>query len=499
MVTQSSITERTSAKPDLIGMFAEPDWLAYVAKAYAVFLVIYFPMMTNIPLTIDAELNATSSSAIGWLIQGRWTTYFLTLIMFRPVVPYFTIAVFGLCATIAYTILLAGCGVRRDVKTLAAFSVFIGFPVWSTLLEFPANTVAAGVALLLCMVAAAMLADRPVRPPLLIGQIIAVALAVGAYQSFIFIYIAAGFAVVFFREKNSREIFKYTAIICVISLFSIALHFIVQEFLFLYLGLSQAYIGVFFHPHLIISDPIAVFLRSFDIIYKIYSGDELLFGYYIFSTPLLIVLALVSAWCLSLLRGVLIIGVLLTPFPLLLVSGGWLPVRTLIAAPVAIGICSLVLVESKRRIVRCTGVVFSVILALQSVGAISQYQAARDLTTKFDHATAAEIYYKVHSVSGEDGPKTVDFFGSLQPPQLYPIIPSSTAGASFFSWDGGNPWRMLTYMKMLGFSDLNLPSVETRHALKGEYAEMPKWPAPGSVRKVGDIILVKLGDQPGHY
>lgn len=499
MATQSSTTEGTPAKPVPIKMLADSDWLAYVAKAYAVFLAIYFPMMTNIPLTIDAEFSATSASTLAWLVQGRWTTYFLTLVMSSPVVPYFTIAVFGLCAAAAYTILLAACGIRRDIKTLAGFSVFIGFPIWSTLLEFPANTVAAGVALLFCMIAAAMLADRPLRPFLFLGQIIAVTLAVGAYQAFIFVYFSTGIAVVFFREKEARVILKYVLIIILVSIFSIVLHFMIQEFLLIYYNLPKLYIGMFLNPSLIISDPIKIFSISINNLYSIYTGSASLFGYHIFMTPLLVGLAIISAWRITILNGILIIGALLSPLPFLLISGGGLPVRTLIAIPIAIGICSLVLIESKWAFARYTGILFTIFLTLQSAAAISQYQAARDLTARFDHATAAEIYHRIGAMAEDNHVKVVDFFGALQPPQLYPIIPSSTAGASFFSWDGGNPWRMLTYMKMLGFSDLNLASAETRQMLKGEYEEMPRWPAAGSVRKFGDIILVKLGDLPGHY
>lgn len=35
--------------------------------------------------------------------------------------------------------------------------------------------------------------------------------------------------------------------------------------------------------------------------------------------------------------------------------------------------------------------------------------------------------------------------------------------------------------------------------MKAEFATMPKWPAEGSVRKIGDVVLIKLSDVPGVY
>lgn len=488
---------------ETIEIISSRDNFLFMVKLYILYVLIYFPMMTSLPLTIDAELNTISPYAIGWIMQGRWTTYFLTLVMPMPVVPYFTIAVFGLFSSISYNILLISCNLRKDMRTLLAFAVFISFPIWSTLLEFPANTVSAGLALLLCVIAAAELARNPFRFLSLLGQVAAVTLAVGAYQSFVFVYIAFAIGVVLFQDGQIRNTVRLVCIIALVSVLSVISHLIIQTILLEIYEINQQYIGTFFHPLLLINDTITVVMRSLLVFYNIYTGNKDFFGVFLWAVPFIIALSIVSVCHKSLFKGFLLAASFLLPLPLLLISGGWLPFRTLIAIPVSIGICTLFLVQSEWLGVRRMGIFLSAVLALQSAAAISQYQGARILTEKFDQATGAEIYYRISSVAETDGSKTVDFFGALQGPQIYPVIPStignSTAGASFFSWDGGNPQRMLAYMKMLGFSDLNLAPVETRQALKGEYAEMPRWPAPGSVRKLGDIILVKLGDQPGHY
>ena len=67
---------------------------------------------------------------------------------------------------------------------------------------------------------------------------------------------------------------------------------------------------------------------------------------------------------------------------------------------------------------------------------------------------------------------------------------------SFFDWDGGNLLRMVTYMKVMGYQNINMLGEAERRRVTPLFAEMPVWPAAGSVRKVDDGYLVKLSQDP---
>lgn len=472
------------------------SWLARFASLFLLFTIIYFPMMVTFPLTIDAEFAAVSTDPLVWLAQGRWTTYLVTRAFFQPVVPYLTIAFFGICAAISYTVLARACDNGFRSSMLVGFGVFIGFPVWSTLLEFPANTPSAGVALLLCALAAAALVDKPLRPFLFIGQVLAVAIAIGAYQSFVLVYLVLALTVAYHR--HDREAIRLLAVAAIVAVAGVIVHFSIQTISLRLAGMSSAYIGNFFKPSLLLADPWAVIVRSIDTVARLYLGSSSMFGFSIWAAPALVALALAISAGRSLVSVLLVSAALAAPLPLAAMAGGWLPIRSLIAVPVVMGFCALICVSSKWRFARYTGGALAGLLILQSAAAISQYQAQRDLTAKFDQTAAANLYGRIGEAAGP-GPYQVDFFGALQPAPLYAVIPSSTAGASFFSWDNGNPWRMLAFMRMLGYADLSLAPNDVRELMKAEFATMPKWPATDSVRKVGGTVLVKLGDQPGLY
>jgi hypothetical protein len=91
----------------------------------------------------------------------------------------------------------------------------------------------------------------------------------------------------------------------------------------------------------------------------------------------------------------------------------------------------------------------------------------------------------------------VDFQGNLKYRGLYPNIPSATNGASFFSEDLTDGVRKILFMRVLGYDDLALAPKPGAQTAAGVFAEMPDWPAEGSVRRLGDVVLIKLAEPDG--
>jgi hypothetical protein len=129
------------------------------------------------------------------------------------------------------------------------------------------------------------------------------------------------------------------------------------------------------------------------------------------------------------------------------------------------------------------------------------------MVARHDQALAAAIYgelarqnagagsaqhpIKVHFSGsrpfGGDNAQSCDFLH-----RHYPIAPSTTIGASFFAWDGGNVQRIVSYMNLIGYIDLQSYVPQPQQDAKAAYASMPAWPAPGSVARFGEGFLVKL-------
>ncbi|MGB1006935.1 MAG: hypothetical protein ACPGVX_07140, partial [Thalassobaculaceae bacterium] len=107
-----------------------------------------------------------------------------------------------------------------------------------------------------------------------------------------------------------------------------------------------------------------------------------------------------------------------------------------------------------------------------------------------------EIKIRATAALGADQPARVaiDFHGRIKPETVYPAVPTTTAGASFFAWDGGSPARMVRLMNLVGYARFMSLSPARRRELAGHYAAMPVWPRPGAVKVVSGVVLVKLSD-----
>jgi hypothetical protein len=126
----------------------------------------------------------------------------------------------------------------------------------------------------------------------------------------------------------------------------------------------------------------------------------------------------------------------------------------------------------------------------------SIYQARTSLVQKHDFLLASSLNDSIARflTENEEHPIRVDFHGFIQPESVYPVLPTTTNGASFFEWDGGNPYRMVRYMNMIGFHRYVSISEKDREMLSPLYEEMTVWPLKGSIRIANGVVLVKLSE-----
>lgn len=67
-------------------------------------------------------------------------------------------------------------------------------------------------------------------------------------------------------------------------------------------------------------------------------------------------------------------------------------------------------------------------------------------------------------------------------------------GTSFFEQDGGNPYRIAAYLRLLGMKGLQPLAITAIGDRLPVVKRMPSWPAPGSIAIVDHIMVIKLGD-----
>lgn len=503
-------------------------WSKAVSILFSLFFVFYFFQLASFWPSIDEE-QAAFGTAGGWIQEGRWGTFlFLRFILPRPIVPFLPLALFGVCMSLGYLLLLRAHDVKEPALAhYAAFPLFVAFPTWFFLANFSDLIAPAGFAMLLCcgaMLCFRHIADecsggmRGVAARRLLGlaalQTLMGAMATGTYQSFLFALASLGLGLVItmaWKRGWSPGVILRTTGLLGILLASTLLTYLAIMWIFLeLLGQRLSYVTGLLHVPELWADPLRILGRTALQAFKVYMGHDLVYGLPAWSFGLILIAGFISVataktpsrWSRRLLLAVAL-GALAAPFALHPLSAGYLAYRSMVGVPSVMWMLAMAGLSSQRRtVVRITWVALG-FAWFQMLSVFSVLQATDSLVGAHDRLLASAIYQRILD---EEPPRTaegkfkVDFYGAKPFETDYPRVPSETFGFSFFEWDGGNPYRIGRFMNLIGFDDIAVVSDDAeRHRLIPAFKGMPVWPARGSVRIVGDATLVRLGEEPGHY
>jgi hypothetical protein len=488
-----------------------------------IFACFYAVELTSLPLSIDDELAAVGRRPEVWVGQGRWTTYLIELLFLpRPVLPFVPIAIFGLCLVFAYILLVKALG--RNVNapaSLITFPLFAAFPTWSFITEFQANTPAIGIGVLACCFAIALL--RPMlygwRGPT--GAALAmvangalaslmIAIAAGAYQTLPLLLVVLGLAAIMFAAMDDPKgsvwtILQGVVLLAIVCAFGLSLYFLILSGFRAITGTGVMYIDNFIRMDVLLAQPAQVLGRCLLFAWNIYSGSSVIYVVTAWAFGIVLALSFVAISLTPQLRNrtavrVLLIlmhyAIVLIPFTMTPISGGEMPIRSLIGVPAVVWICAYLAITTPVVWLGRASFAVTAITVFQTLYSVYLYQSNSILVRQRDAATAAAIYHKIAEQQPEwDRSRTYPLlvYGAWPFVSTYERHWSSTAGASFFEWDGGNPARVVSFMKVLGYSNIEMAAEQRRKELLDVAREMPVWPAKGSVRTSGDFTIIKLG------
>jgi hypothetical protein len=111
-----------------------------------------------------------------------------------------------------------------------------------------------------------------------------------------------------------------------------------------------------------------------------------------------------------------------------------------------------------------------------------------------DAALASQLGVAIEQAAGTERPIRVSLAGMRAFPSGGQVRRVEVFGDSFFEHDGGNIHRVVFFLRLQGFGGYEGIWLGNRPDLVAAQAAMPAWPQPGSVRKVGDVVVVKLGE-----
>lgn len=477
---------------------------------FGIFCAMYFFELASFPLSIDEELGAFRTDASVWVAQGRWGSYLIeTYIMPQPILPFIAPAIFGLGCVIAYLLVMDMIGQRElSLAEYACFAIFCGFPTWFFIVEFYSNIAAVGFAFATMTFAVwlASHADGSKLIPFFLAAIVAGAFAISIYQSLAPAMLTMSIAIAVLRAHRGSEpqflsnLWRIGALL----IGSLLLYAVVLFVFKMFITLRSEYFDSLFRPDMLLQQPLVVAFGTLIAMGDTFGFRELGYGVALWAIPPLLALGGVAIF-----RGssshrvaltVAAAASLAVPFGLHLVSAGQMPTRSLVGVPIAVWLFAYLAVGSRHASVRIPASAMLAAALFQILVIQNSYQASSYLVGKHDALLAASIQERLSSAPGFDPKATyaLNVFGSRPFKTTYPRPNSSTIGHSFFEWDGGNPWRIAYYMRLLGFTNLTGATPEQVDQTISRLATLPVWPAPGSVQIDGNIALLRLGESPSY-
>jgi hypothetical protein len=478
-------------------------------------IVFHLYEISNFLISIDDEYGAFRVYHEVWIEQGRWATYLFEKFVFsQPTMPFVPNLMFCILMSFSYVLFLKSHKIENNLKTLLLFPIYVAFPTLWFINEFYANTVVTSLGFVLSSLALFFFIkflekNETLKLKHLIFSSIFLAISIGIYQSFLMFFIVIVVGLYFIDVslnlnnisiKNKRRYWIGSISILLIGLI---IYLLLDQIFKFYFPSNSVYITSFLNFSVNFKD---IFFNIFTEMFKVYSGSPLIYGVYIGSLGFLIILMIVNIVNRKNSKSILFILfliILITPFSINILSGGnQLPTRSIVAIPYIFWLFSFIALSQKRAFLNFVGGGIILILQLQMLNATGQYAAATTIGQYHDRMFAADIYRRIAESNPNFDPLEkikIDVYGYKSIETPYPSVQTSTIKASFFDWDAGNMSRMIFFMRLLGYSNLQMVDKEFIERNTLYFNKMPSYPNKESVQYVDGIYLIKLGDRPDVY
>ena len=462
----------------------------------------------NFNITIDEEIQAFHFAPLEWLAQGRWGMYLLNKYLLPyTVIPFVSLFIGLLFHMVAILLLLKCWRVNSKIEQIVIGAICITFPTLAY--DYTFSTFAYGIGIgFFCVALSLFLYVRYVGLYRYLS-IIPAAFAISIYQGLalplvlVFIVFLIDYGI-----NNQDKIFNQIAQIAVIQLLSVLLYLVVQQILFIINKITLSnYVSGFFSISQLKDNYKYILGQCWVMITGVYLGDISIYSYKIEGLGLFILIILIglgarllmskAGMITKLLVFLLTLGLFFLPFVSGLLMNGHYDIRFLLGIPVAFAGLTMLSLRINLRI-------YKILIGFLALGCIFQFIradnhlfASSNIALQADRSVGTRLLERIEESKAAEEPgaqlKYLEIVGYLSYPDSDLMPQYSTFGASFFGWDQGNPSRALYFLRTLGYEGLQPLPINQRSMMIGLAEKMPAWPAEGSVKVVGDIVLVKFG------
>ncbi len=489
-----------------------PVVVAAIVMALVCVLLFHGYEIFNFTLSIDEEHKLYFNNPATDVVQGRWgRALYYWLILPDTTIPVTPIAVGLILYATAFVLLVKHFQLRQWQSAVVAAPLFFGFPtlIYDIAFNFLMFEIGLGS---LATVLALRVATK-IDVPRFIAAAALIAYATSLYQAFVYFAVILFAADLILRgwlrgEGFDRDWLRRAVCYSGIILLGLLIY-VVITIGFLWWFQFQSIASGYYRPDLLFHDVATAVGTALIEMLDVYVGSAQIFlNHHLYYRLLLVACAGVLAWNLGAWRqswrGVLVVLGLLglmmvAPFVQNPLAGGLLPYRAFIGVPLALAIVVLFSTEIAPPWLRSWILLpLAALLIIEFSGISNQQYYAGHWQLERDKALGAQLIYRVEQEFPSDQPYTLVPVGavSVKHDQLNRAVMSSTLGELFFSWDEGNPTRIALFLNFLSNATFLVPTAEQSEMATEAAQAMPAWPAADSLRRIGNVIVVKFSD-PG--
>ncbi len=475
---------------------------------------IYGTEIWNFSVSIDEEVQSfDSNNWLTWISQGRWGMGVLTYISpdGLATMPYLPTLLFAIGLAIS-AVMFSKIFTHNRESAIVFIGVFVSSPIWLHIGEF--NTLSWGfsIGLILTAFALKLINCGGTKNAFIAGTLVGFCL--GIYQALFFLYLSLTLLLCIknewcltkYKRSNFIERNGSTLLNLLISIVLAVLIYLFINQIFIHMTSSSlSYLNNFVNmtaytngnSGLAIQEVIkhtrGLILGSDSTFLGVGIPSLLLFWTgAIFAVKELIyskVSVITKTYVFVLSIGILIVAVLL-----IILSAGVIPTRAMIVFPLVYATLSAYLFKYKYS-QRILWAMFGIMLFVNIYIANSLFHADQ-VARQRDLVMATRLIDNIENVGrgvfGKKIPLVV--VGYWQHELAGPARRVEIFGDSFFEHDGGNPYRIAAYLRLLGCIGLTpLPITAVTDELANIHLQ-PSWPAKGSVFMGKNAVIVKLSE-----
>jgi hypothetical protein len=175
---------------------------------------------------------------------------------------------------------------------------------------------------------------------------------------------------------------------------------------------------------------------------------------------------------------------------------GYMYLRFLVSLPIVIpGIIMLGMTKGSRTF-KIIVAILATVSVFQFIMSTNHLFAASHLSLQADRSLATRLIGRIEDAQAQAGVEELrymEIIGYEYRPSTELIPKIETLGISYFEFAQGNVQRILAFLHTMGYSGLQPLPLDKQAQMVEITDSMPIWPQQGSVKVVGDVVLVKFG------